>query len=126
MLKRLENHSASAFAISQREVDERTSVITVEGELDLSTAPRLKWALIDSLESGLSRLVLDLSQVTFMDSTALGVLVVLNRRPELESPLTIVCPAGDVRHVFELAGLDGAFTMRASLHEALAGAAGAD
>lgn len=63
------------FGIEQRELDARTSVISVRGELDLTTAPRLKWMLVDSLQTGHSQLVVDLSLATFMDSTALGVLV---------------------------------------------------
>jgi anti-sigma B factor antagonist len=126
MLRRTDSSTASApstggFAIVRRELDERTSVITVEGELDLSTAPSLKWTLVDSLDAGATRLVVDLSQVTFMDSTALGVLVAVNRRPQLSVPLAIVCQRENVRQVFEFSGTDGAFAICSTLDEALAG-----
>ena len=52
------------LAISQRELDESTCVLAVEGELDLSSAPKLKWALADVLGAGCNRLVVDLSRVT--------------------------------------------------------------
>src|SRR6202035_3521220 len=67
------------FAIRQRQLDERTAVLGVEGELDLASAPQLKFALADTLGAGASQLVLDLSLVTFIDSTALGVLVGAHR-----------------------------------------------
>jgi anti-sigma B factor antagonist len=109
-----------AFGIVQRDLEDHTAVISVEGELDLSTAPRLKWMLIDSLGSGHSRLVLDLSLTTFMDSTALGVLVGVKRRLDADEPLTIVCARPDVLKIFEYAGMDGAFAILPTLDEALA------
>jgi anti-sigma B factor antagonist len=112
--------SATAFAIVRRQLDGGTSVISVEGELDLSTAPRLKWTLIDSLEAGSSQLVVDLSLATFMDSTALGVLVGVNRRPDLSGRLVIICPQGQVLQIFEFSGTDGAFAIYSTLDEALA------
>jgi len=81
MLSRVDTSNRSQptsrpLGIFRRELDKRTSVISIEGELDLATAPRLKWMLIDALEAGHEELVVDLSLTTFMDSTALGVLAV--------------------------------------------------
>lgn len=119
----------TAFGIARRELDPQTSVISVEGELDLATAPRLKWMLIDCLQAGQSRLVVDLSQTSFMDSTALGVLVAVNRSLAAEVALAIVCPRATVLRIFELSGMDGVFAIFATLEEALAharkGSAGA-
>jgi anti-sigma B factor antagonist len=112
--------SSSAFGISQRELADRTNVISVEGELDLSTAPRLKWMLIDAVETGCTQLVVDLSLVTFMDSTALGVLVGVNRRLEGGARLAIVCERVAVLKIFEFSGMDGVFTIFPSADEAIA------
>ncbi len=125
MLSRIETSARlqpnpAAFGISRRELDGYASVVAVEGELDLSTSPRLKWMLIDSLQAGLSRLVVDLSQATFMDSTALGVLVGVKRRLGVGERLAIVCPRPDVLTIFEFAGMDGAFAIFPTLDEALA------
>jgi anti-sigma B factor antagonist len=124
MLKRVNNSKDSqpdvaAFALVKREIDALTSVVAVEGELDLSTAPRLKWMLVDSLEAGGSQLVVDLSLTTFMDSTALGVLVAVNRRPDLDGPLAIVCPKENVRQIFEFSGTDAAFAICPTVEDAL-------
>src|ERR1700677_4056308 len=70
---------AARFDIAREDLDERTCVIAVGGDLDLSSAPQLKWMLLDALEEGHGRLVLDLSRATFMDSTALGVMIGVNR-----------------------------------------------
>src|SRR5205085_2727839 len=61
------------FATSQRQLDERTRVLGVEGELDLASAPNLKWALADALSGATNQLVVDLSSVRFIDSTGLHV-----------------------------------------------------
>jgi anti-sigma B factor antagonist len=115
--------SPAAVGFVQRELDTRTSVVSVEGELDLSTAPRLKWMLIDALEAGRSPLVVDLSLVTFMDSTALGVLVGVNRSLD-GGRLAIVCARTEVLKTFELSGVDGLFAIFPTLDEALAGLGG--
>lgn len=128
MLRRVDTSNPApgpaTFAIVRHELDERTSVISVEGELDLSTAPRLKWMLIDSLEAGTTRLVVDLSLATFMDSTALGVLVGVNRRLDPSARLAIVCTRDNVLKVFEFSGTDGAFAIYPTLDEGLAYARG--
>jgi anti-sigma B factor antagonist len=116
--------SSTAFGILQRELDKRTSVISIEGELDLSTAPRLKWMLVDSLQAGHSQLVVDLSLATFMDSTALGVLVGVKRSLAVGARLAIVCTRPAVLKIFEFSGLDGAFAIFLTLDEALAYARG--
>jgi len=109
-----------AFDISRRELDPRTTVISIQGDLDLSTAPQLKWTLVDSLEAGHSQLVVDLSRSTFMDSTALGVLIGVNRSLDVGARLAIVCSQANVLKIFELSGMDRAFAIFPTLGDALA------
>jgi anti-sigma B factor antagonist len=117
-------HTPTEFGIEQRELDARTSVISVQGELDLTTAPRLKWMLVDSLQTGHSQLVVDLSLATFMDSTALGVLVGVKRNLDAGARLAIVCTRANVLMIFEFSGLDGVFAIFPALDEALSYARG--
>lgn len=123
MLKRSDTSasqaSAAPFAIYKRDLDERTSVISVEGELDLSTAPRLKWMLLDSLQGDGGQVVADLTRVTFMDSTALGVLVGVQRKLALDARLAIVCTSENVLQIFQFSGIDSAFAIFPTLEEAL-------
>lgn len=124
MLKRSDTSASHAsqrpFAIYKRELDERTSVVSAEGELDLSTAPRLKWMLLDSLQTEDARLVADLSRVNFMDSTALGVLVGVQRKLGEGARLAVVCTSERVLQIFEFSGIDNAFAIFATVDEALA------
>jgi anti-sigma B factor antagonist len=125
MLSRADNTGSSLptpvpFAIERRDLDPCTSVVAIEGELDLASAPRLKWMLLDALADGHNRLVLDLTLATFMDSTALGVLVGVNRSLSADGALVIVCANISVLKIFELSGMDGAFAILSTLGEALA------
>jgi anti-sigma B factor antagonist len=116
--------SSTAFGISQRRPDAHTSLISVEGELDLATAPRLKGMLLGAMHAGAGRLIVDLSLTSFMDSTALGVLVDVSRRLDADVRLAVVCVRPNVLKIFELAGLDGMFAIFPTLDEALAYARG--
>jgi anti-anti-sigma factor len=124
MLKTADNSTlqpfAGAFGIIQSRPDERTSVVALEGELDLERAPALKWALIDSVDAGRQQLVVDLSQVRFMDSTALSVLVGVNRSLGTGARLAIVCVNANVLKIFELSGMDGVFAIFPTVDDALA------
>ncbi len=125
MLSRADNTGSSLptpapFAIERRDPDPSTSVISTAGELDLATAPRLKWMLLDALADGHNRLVLDLTLVTFMDSTALSVLVGVNRSLRDAGALAIVSSNASVLKIFELSGMDGAFAISPTLQQALA------
>jgi anti-sigma B factor antagonist len=109
-----------AFGIIQSQPDERTSVVALEGELDLERAPSLKWALVDAVDAGRRQLVVDLSQVRFMDSTALSVLVGVNRSLGEGARLAIVCVNTNVLKIFELSGMDGVFAIFPTVDDALA------
>ena len=64
--------------LSVAPADDET-VVTVSGELDMSTAEQLSDAITDQLRQGPARIVIDLTQLTFCDSLGLGTLVVLSR-----------------------------------------------
>lgn len=109
----------SAFAITLRTIDDSTSIVSVSGELDLSTAPRLKWMLGEALDEGSDKVVIDLTDVGFMDSTALGVLLGVRRKLD-EAALAIVCLHESVLQIFRLSGTDRIFAIHPSLDDALA------
>ena len=114
------DNSPMEFCITSRELDRQTSLIAVEGELDLSTAPRLKWLLLDSLHEGRDQLIVDLTDTTFMDSTALGVLVAVHRKLEAPGRMAIACSRENVLKIFELSGMDAAFSIFGTIEEAQA------
>ncbi len=108
------------FLVDRRELAQDTTVLSVEGELDLASAPDLKWALEDLQSAGTGKhVVVDLSNVSFIDSTALGVLVGAQRALDPGVRLAIACDQENVLRIFELTGLDGMFEIVATPAEAL-------
>ena len=98
-------------------------VVSVHGEVDVSTAPRLRQELIEIATSGSTRVVVDLEPVEFLDSTGLGVLVSgLKRFRTLGGDLLLVCTQPRVMKVFEITGLTEVFSMHATVDEAVAAA----
>jgi len=96
------------------------AVLEATGELDLHTSPEFRESLAGVLEDVAERVVVDLTRVTFIDSSALGVLVGGARRSaERGHELMIVCPAGNVKRVLEITGLNRAFTIYSTCEEAL-------
>jgi anti-sigma B factor antagonist len=99
------------------------TVIAVSGEIDLFTAPKLREQFLAALDdgSGADRLIVDLSRVTFMDSTGLGVLIgALRRVNERGGRMALVCQEGPVLRVLELTRLHEVFAIRGSVDDALA------
>src|SRR5665811_2616545 len=85
-------------------------VIHVEGELDLYTASRLKDALAEGLDGGRRWVVVDLLEVGFLDSTALGVLVGTMRRLKQDSgSLHLVMNDPHLTKIFRITGFEGVF-----------------
>ena len=108
------------FALSQDAVDDATQVVAVRGEIDLFTAPELKSALAEAIEAGRSRIVVDLTETSFLDSTALGVLIgTVKRLRARDGRLTIVNVDPNIAKTFEITGLDQIFTIRGTREEAI-------
>jgi anti-sigma B factor antagonist len=119
-------HGGPDFAIAESDVDALTVVIALAGEVDLYTAPEFKQALADAIKRGKRRLVVDLSAIGFMDSTALGVLVgALKRLRPVEGRLAIVSGGPEMLSLFEITGLDRVFALYTTREAALRGIAGA-
>ena len=105
------------------EIEERAGstppVIAVSGEIDVATAPQLRECLQRVIAQGESTIVLDLLGVTFLDSTALGVLVgALKRCREAGGDLHIVVADPRIMKIFEITGLTNVFTIADSLQAA--------
>ncbi|HET8607360.1 MAG TPA: STAS domain-containing protein [Gaiellaceae bacterium] len=81
-------------------------VVTVGGELDLCSAPRLT-AELEALVADAPEIVLDLGGVTFADSTAIGAILAAARRlADCGGRLSLVVPAGSTRKLIGLVGVD--------------------
>ena len=109
------------FTLTSDPIDDTRQVVAVAGEIDLFTAPELKAALGEALESGRIRIVVDLTETTFLDSTALGVLIgAVKRLRSRDGALAIVNTDENIAKTFEITGLDQIFTIVASREDALA------
>jgi anti-sigma B factor antagonist len=94
-------------------------VVRLAGELDLYNADAVRAALADALTDGPRRLVVDLSQVEFIDSTALGVLI--EARSKLgRGGLALASPGAETRRALQVSGLDRHLPVHDSVDAALA------
>ncbi len=108
------------FHIEDRQIDAETHVIELGGEVDLYTAPEFKERMVQVIDAGRRRLVVDLSRASFIDSTTLGVLVGgVKRLRDVDGSLVIVCSDPSILKIFEITGLDRIFPIHASQEEAL-------
>jgi anti-sigma B factor antagonist len=89
------------------------AVVTVSGEIDLYTATRLQGELTAVLDGGRAvRVVVDMSEVDFCDSTGMNVLLsALKRAREHGGGLDLASPRPAVRKILQVTGLDSVFTV---------------
>ena len=100
--------------------DSTWSILSLQGEVDISTVDALEEQIDRCLKQG-SRLILDLGGVSFIDST--GLRLVINTRERLSEggELALVAKDGPVTRLLEITGLDGAFPVFATVEEVTAG-----
>ena len=81
-------------------------VVAVGGELDMATAPQLQDEITDLLDRGHTRLVFDLTDVSFCDSTGLSVFVrAKNSSDEAGGVVRLAAPQRGVLRILEVSGL---------------------
>lgn len=96
------------------------TIVGVAGELDVYTAPDLEESLAGLISDGRFQLVVDLSEVSFMDSTGLGLLIkALKWTREKSGSLDVVVATEKVRKVFTITGLEGVIPLHDTVAEAL-------
>ena len=102
---------------------ESATVVEVGGEVELHSAGQLRDELVRAGSSDNPCVVVDLSRVTFIDSTGLGVLVGAFKSVRERGALSLVCPQRSVRRVLEITGLTQVFPIFDTLEEAVASCA---
>jgi anti-sigma B factor antagonist len=107
------------FHVTVASLTRELALVSVSGELDLYTAERIKRGIGEADAVGADTVVIDLSEISFIDSTALGVLVQETKRLEGRGDsLVFVTNDPRTQRVLEVTGLDRVLTY-ATLHDAL-------
>jgi anti-sigma B factor antagonist len=97
------------------------TLVTVTGEVDVFTSPRLRQVLFDPVLCSHPRTIVDLQGVTFMDSTGVGTLVAARRwATSRDATVALVCSSGPALRLLGLVGLDKVFEVHDSVEAALA------
>lgn len=106
--------------VAAPEDDSASVVVRAEGDVDLYTSPELKARIIEATDEGRRDLVVDLTGSTFVDATALGVLVGALRRARTRGRwVAIAAKDPDLKKVFRVTGLDSMFVMAETVEEAV-------
>jgi len=95
------------------------ATIQVAGEVDLATSPQLQAVLIDLIDRGFHRLIVDLGRVSFLDCAGIGMLVNTRCRVQAHGgSLKLVRPRPFVQRVLALTGMTTVFPIDPSFGEA--------
>ena len=95
------------FSLDLMVSGEGDAVVTVAGELDMSTAPAFEAMLDRSIDQGVRQVVVDLDEVSFIDSTGVRVIVCAAARlHDAGGSLRLVYGDANVRRLFEILALD--------------------
>ena len=114
------------FGLRDEPVDEKTHLVEPAGEIDALTAPQLGSTLLGLADDGKTGVVVDLSRVTFIDSTGIGVILnALRALGTRSGRLVLVCPTERMLRPFEVTGLTNRLAIVGSVEDALGSLAAA-
>jgi len=95
-------------------------LLKLNGEVDVYTAPKLKSRLIDLVDQGKFKIIVDLEEVDFMDSSGLGVLVGgLKRVRSHDGAIALICTQENILKIFRITGLVKVFPIFENQEQAI-------
>ena len=94
------------------EVTGDTVRVAVRGEIDASTVPQVRELLEDLVGNGAKHLVLECSELTFLDSSGIGLLVATRKQMGADGDIVIDSPPSHIRKVLELTGVTSELVLR--------------
>lgn len=94
-------------------------VVRLAGELDLYNAHAVRDALLAACAEGPTRIVVDLDEVDFIDSTALGVLIEARTKLPNRKGFLLAAPGLETRRALQISGLDRHFSVHPTVDDAL-------
>jgi anti-sigma B factor antagonist len=108
------------FAVSTKWLDTDTFVVSLRGEVDLYTAPAFERDLQNAIQLGATRVIVDLSETTFFDSSGLDVLMSGRKRlSERGGEISVICSDPKIQKVFEITRLDRVISIHRAIAQAL-------
>jgi anti-sigma B factor antagonist len=111
----------SHVTLSDEALSGDTQILRAHGELDLYAAPELKRRIAEAIEDGKTRIVVDLTDAAFMDSTALGVLIGALKRLRLrDGVLAVASDQPSILRILEVTGMDQVLAVQPTAELALA------
>jgi anti-sigma B factor antagonist len=114
--------ASGGYMSFQTSKDNGVVVVDVDGQLIVGNRQELKQKVLDELESGERKFLIDFTNTGYIDSSGLGVLVSLSKKiREQGGELRLANLNEDLRTLFELTKLDTLFSIADSREEALAG-----
>jgi anti-sigma B factor antagonist len=107
-------------------IDRRNGAVVIHlvGELDLYNAPEVRTALLELCSEQPERLVVDLEQVDFVDSTALGVLIEARTKLDNRGSFLLAAPGLETHRALTISGLDRHLSVHESVDAALSASLG--
>ena len=100
-------------------IDDRTAVCRVSGELDAYTAPELRDALEEVLGAGRAWIIADLKQLTYLDSTGLGILVGTAKKcRQAGGDLSVASERRNLLRIFQISGTEEILNVVANVETA--------
>ncbi len=97
----------------------KACVVRLAGELDLYNAHEVRESLVDACTDSPERVVVDLGEVEFIDSTALGILIEARTKLGNRRAFLLAAPGLETRRALQISGLDRHFTVHETVPEAL-------
>jgi anti-sigma B factor antagonist len=110
----------TTFGIAIRAWDSETVVFSTYGDIDAVTAPELEQELLEAAQLGARRVVVDLTEATFFDSSAIHALTRSEKRFQaIDLQLDIVCGSRQTKKVLEITGVSRALPIHATIQQAI-------
>ena len=110
--------STGSFRTVEESIDDETQLVAIYGDVDLKTARSFRAALDEAVTDRKPRLIVDMSEVPFMDSSGLAALIGVQKALREATRVIVVCPES-LRRIFEVTRLDSIVSVVGTLPEAL-------
>lgn len=112
-----------AFRIDEERPGPDIALLALHGDADLHAAPELRDRLSIAMDRGAQTIVVDFTKTSFVDSTALGVLLgAMKRLRDRDGEIQLVVARPEIRRIFEITLLDQVFPLQETRAHALAAA----